>query len=276
LLRFLRWQIGSRLVPGAVAAPFVDDTRLLVLPGMTGATGSIYHGLHEFEDMGLVLHALRPGDLFVDIGSNVGSYTILAAGACGARVLAIEPNPATFVHLNDNVRLNDLERLVQTRNVAAGAATGVLEFSTDLDVLNHVISETDSAELPRTQVPVETLDSLLAGDAAFLIKIDTEGYETEVIGGALGTLSDPALVAVVMEMNDSGKRYGFDENKLHRLMLENGFRPFRYDPIDRAITPLEIEKKNLLAGNTLYVRDLEGLTARVRSAPRHSVNGVSL
>ena len=43
---FLAWQIGSRLVPGAVAVPFVNGARLLASPGMTGATGNVYAGLH--------------------------------------------------------------------------------------------------------------------------------------------------------------------------------------------------------------------------------------
>lgn len=262
------------MLPGAVAVPFVDDTRLLVLPGMTGATGNIYCGLHEFEDMGLVLHALRPGDLFVDVGANIGSYTVLAAGACGAHVLAVEPIPSTFAHLIDNVRLNNLQDLVQAKNVGLGAAPGMLRFSTDLDTVNHVLSAAETAEVPSLQVPVDTLDSLLAGDTPLLIKIDTEGYETEVIAGAERILSCPTTMAVLMELNGSGGRYGFDEEKLHRLMLEHDFRPFRYDPLARVLTPLET--KNLLSGNTLYVGNIEALRARVQSAPRHRVHGVSL
>ena len=92
LVRWLRWQLGSRLLPGPVLVPFVEHIGLLMRPGMTGATGNLYCGLHEFEDMALVLHALRPADLFVDIGANVGSYSMLAA-ATGAEVSAFEPIP---------------------------------------------------------------------------------------------------------------------------------------------------------------------------------------
>jgi hypothetical protein len=77
LRRFAAWQIGSRLVPGPVVVEFVGGTRLLVAPGQTGATGNLYAGLHELPEMAFVLHLLRPGDLFVDIGANIGSYTPL-------------------------------------------------------------------------------------------------------------------------------------------------------------------------------------------------------
>ncbi len=84
LWRYLSWQVGSRLVPGPVLVPFIEDIALLAEPGMTGATGNIYCGLHEFEDMAFVLHAIQPGDLFVDVGANVGTYGLLACAGGGA------------------------------------------------------------------------------------------------------------------------------------------------------------------------------------------------
>ena len=82
VLRFFRWQIASRLIKCSIAMPFVEDTLLLATSGMAGATLNWYNGLHEPREMGFALHLLRPGDLFVDVGANVGSYTVLA----GARL----------------------------------------------------------------------------------------------------------------------------------------------------------------------------------------------
>ncbi len=84
--RVFRWQLASRLLPGPIALPFVDDTWLFATRGMTGATGNWYCGLHEVAEMAFVLHLLRPDEHFVDVGANVGSYTILAGG--GGRRLA--------------------------------------------------------------------------------------------------------------------------------------------------------------------------------------------
>src|SRR5262245_41975942 len=96
--RVARWQIASRLVSGPIALPFVEGTSLLASSGMTGATGNWYCGLHEVRDMSFVLHLLRPGEKFLDVGANVGSYTVLAAGAVGAQVTSVEPVPRTFAH----------------------------------------------------------------------------------------------------------------------------------------------------------------------------------
>ena len=106
LKRWFFWQLGSRLVPGPVAVNFVNGARLLVKPGMTGATQNIYCGLQEFEEMAFLLHFLRKDDLFLDIGANIGSYTILAASSVGARTMAVEPIPITFSVLIENILLN--------------------------------------------------------------------------------------------------------------------------------------------------------------------------
>lgn len=94
--RFVRWQLATRLMPFPQLVPFVDNTVLVSERGMTGSTGNWYCGLHEVADMAFVLHALRPEDLFLDVGANVGSFTVLAAGAVGAKTVAVEPIPSTF------------------------------------------------------------------------------------------------------------------------------------------------------------------------------------
>jgi hypothetical protein len=78
--RVLRWQIASRLMEGPIAFPFANGTYLFASRGMTGATGNWYCGLAEYEDMSFVRDILKEGDLFVDIGANIGAYSILAAG----------------------------------------------------------------------------------------------------------------------------------------------------------------------------------------------------
>ena len=57
---------------------------------MYGATGNIYCGLHDFEEMSFLMHFLRAGDVFADVGVNVGAYSMLAASV-GARAIAFEP-----------------------------------------------------------------------------------------------------------------------------------------------------------------------------------------
>jgi len=268
--RFLRWQVGSRLLRGAVAVPFVDSTRLLVAPGMTGATQNIYCGLHEFEDMAFVLHALRPDDLFVDIGANVGTYTVLAAGAVGCRCIAFEPLPSTYDRFYDNIRLNDISALVTAHNMAIGPAPGRVRFTSSLDTMNHVLARAERDD-QSVEVSVEPLDHMLRGELPTVIKVDVEGYETEVLSGASDAFRNKSLLAVLIEFNGSGLRYGYDEAALHRRLLDWGFSAAWYDPFARTVSPQRLPRRT--SGNSLYLRDFDAVRARVGTARRFSVLG---
>lgn len=138
--RFLKWQLSQSIYPKTVVHTFTEKTRLNVKKGMTGATGNIYTGLHEFPDMGFVLHFLRKEDVFGDVGANIGSYTILASGHVGARTIAFEPIPETFYWLKKNIKLNQLEAKVHAFNIGLGSETGVLRFTATHDTVNYVLT----------------------------------------------------------------------------------------------------------------------------------------
>jgi FkbM family methyltransferase len=270
MLRLVSWQLGSRIASGPVTINFVNDAKLLVRPGMTGATGNIYTGLHEFEDMAFVLHVLRTSDLFVDVGANVGSYTILASAALGAKTIAFEPIPTTYGHLVDNIDLNGVHDLVIAHNIGVGAERGELIFTSSLDTVNHVLGAAES-DIASTKIAVNTLDETLGESRPTVIKIDVEGFETRVIDGAGKALSRDTLLAVVMELNGSGERYGFDESTLHARMLGYAFRPFTYSPFTRQL--LSLEGKKSTSGNTLYIKNLERVQERLVSAQPFTVLG---
>ncbi|MFZ2404897.1 MAG: FkbM family methyltransferase [Methylobacter sp.] len=269
MVRFAHWQIGSRLVGAPVVKHFVDRTRLLVSPGMTGATQNIYCGLHEFEDMSFVLHALRETDGFVDVGANIGSYTVLAGGVVGACCVSVEPIPGTFRHLLDNINLNGIGDLVVALNVGIGQESGSLRFTSKFDTVNHVLTESEE-DGGSIDVKMEKLDDVLSDFEPRIIKIDVEGFEADVIAGADKVLSRKSLFAVIMELNGSGERYGVDEDHLHKRMLEYGFRTFSYLPFERRLVVLD--GKNVHSGNTLYIRNEEEVLSRLRSAQKFMTN----
>ena len=267
LVRVVRWQIGSRIAPGPVALPFAESTRLLAVRGMTGATGNWYCGLHEHREMAFSLHLLRESDLFLDVGANIGSYTILASGVVGARSISVEPAPSTFIHLRENVALNDLAGRVRCWQVGLADRAGSLRFTNDFDTVNHVT--TPGEGVAGIEVPVTTLDELVGSDVPTLIKIDVEGYELPVLKGAQKTLANPRLLAVIMETNGSGERYGVKDDQLVSAMREHGFAMYSYNPFIRRLTRAEPTD-----GNTIFVRDADAVNARVIAARRFAlVNG---
>jgi FkbM family methyltransferase len=125
-----------------------------------GLTGNIYTGLHEFPEMGFLLHFLRDDDLFVDIGANAGCYTILASSAVGAEGIAFEPVPSTYRRLVENMRLNRLEEKVKCINKGVGAKDERIGFTSDQDTTNHALASGEQCGNTVT-VEVITLDAVL-------------------------------------------------------------------------------------------------------------------
>lgn len=266
----MNWQIGSRLVPGPVVVNFVNDSKLVVEPGMTGATGNIYAGLHEFSDMAFALHLLRAGDLFVDVGANVGTYTVLAA-AVGARAIAFEPIEKAFAQLNLNVRINDFDGLVDTLRIGVGSIQGIRKITTQLDTVNHFVANDERLCSGTCEVTVETLNRVLADKNPTLMKIDVEGAESEVLAGADRVLSNRSLLALIVELNGSATRYGRTDAEALDCILDYGFRPVAYEPKARELTL--IERQNQSSGNTVFTRDVDVVSERLKTAPTFSVLG---
>lgn len=270
--RLLRWQLASRLLPEAeFSLPFVNRTRMLV--NRSGATSNFYCGLHEPDEMGFTLHVLNPGDIFVDIGANVGAYSVLAAEA-GASVVAIEPIPDTWTRLTTNIRLNGFESLVTAYRVGLSDANGSLRFSTNKDSINHVLAPGE--DVPAVDVDVVTLDSLLGGRSPALIKIDVEGHELPVLRGAEKTLASESLLAVIVETNGSGVRYGIDDSDLYAFMMKRSFEPHAYRGTSRTLT--RVPDKGPLPENTIFLArtHMERTRALIGAAGRSKLVNASI
>jgi FkbM family methyltransferase len=261
LRRWAAWQIGSRIAPGAILVPFVNGTVLYATPGLKGVTGNIYYGLGEFEEMALTAHLLREGDLFVDVGANVGSYTVLASAVLGAWTEAFEPVPVTADILEMNIRLNGISDRVSVHRLALGAQPSEVRFTTDLDTCNHVAIGDEAGILVR----IETLDNVLRGKCPLLIKMDVEGYEPEVLKGAEATLGNPNLLAVIAETNGGYRCYGYELNDVLGPLTDLGFRSIEYNPHTRKAT--WAPQREHSRGNTILARDLQLVRNRLEAAP---------
>jgi FkbM family methyltransferase len=268
LRRFAGWQIQSRTFRHPVVYPFLENSRLIIQRGMTGATGNIYTGLHEFEEMMFLLHLLRPGDIFVDVGANIGSFTILASSVAQAKSISFEPVPATFLHLKHNVAINDIESSVELQNSGVGSEQGELSFTSGYDTMNHVVTDPSVNKTGTIRVDIVTLDEVLGSRIPILIKIDTEGFEMAVLQGAKSTLKKPAMMAIIVEINGSCHRYGIDEKDMHEYIIGQGYTPISYNPFERSYLIKSSFNPN---GNTIYLKNETEAGKRLKTARKFSV-----
>jgi FkbM family methyltransferase len=251
--RFVSWQIRSHMQE-EVIMPWIAGQRFAVRRGMAGATGNIYVGLSEFEDMMLALHFLRKGDLFLDIGANVGSYAILASGVCRANTWAFEPDPNAVRSLRRNVAINDLDELVTVYELALGNADGEILFTVGQDTGNRVASAGDTNV---RMVRQQCLDSLIGGrsHSIIMMKLDVEGHGEGVLRGAKSLLADDCLKIIVAEWPTAWIYEALRSHRFVRACYEPFDRKLRRQPEDIYSSP-----------NSLFVRDWEFVKSRVTTA----------
>lgn len=151
---------------------------------------------------------LRPRDTFLDIGANMGYYTVKAGTIVGpqGRVFAFEPNPELFPLLVDNIDINGFNGRVTSFALAAGAEAGssLLRVSPTNMGGGWVSAPGTPGASARDglRIGIDRVDALLPpGTLADVVKIDTEGFEPLVLRGMAETLARSPACALVVEIS---------------------------------------------------------------------------
>ncbi len=265
LARVWAWQLWRRTVRRPALIRCADGSLVLAPCWSRVAAVIAGTGLTERDDAVFVIDLLRAGDLFVDVGANIGFYTVVAARR-GARVEAYEPTPEAAAICEHVVELNKVGSLATIHQVACGASSGTTRFTTGLDISNHVVA----GDAPGIDVPMSTLDEQLAGlDAELcMLKIDAEGHDLDVLRGGVAAI-ERLRPAILVEIWTGG---GGPLAVLEPL----GYRPYIYDRASRELS--EISAGHHQGGNLLLVADanLETVRDRLRSARRPLLRAPSI
>jgi FkbM family methyltransferase len=162
-------------------------------------------GVWEPYETSLLLSLLQPGDVFVDVGANIGYFTVLAASVVGqgGAVFAFEPDPDNFSLLQASAELNGLHHRVTAveAGLAADAGDGRLYLSED-NLGDHQIYATDDGRGSRA-INLYNGSQYLAGklQRLDLLKVDTQGSEYQVMAGLLPLLQRlPYAPRIIIEL----------------------------------------------------------------------------
>lgn len=165
----------------------------LVLDRREWTADGIYRGLYERAESRIVEALLPPGGTFVDVGANIGWYTMVGAAAVGpsGTVIVVEPSPRCLASLRAGLG-NLPPGVVELHEVAAGSVAGsaVLLDPGD-DDHGGLGTLRPGAQGSSTTVPVRPLDEIIGTRTVDVVKIDVEGFEPQVLEGAVGLLADP-------------------------------------------------------------------------------------
>ncbi len=233
--RPLRYLFGLLLRVTRLSPLFTINTKRYQLRFFpTNLTATLFEDAAAREtDEAFIDFIVKPGDTVIDIGANVGTFSLAAARAAGPRgkVHSFEPHPRIYSYLLANVRLNSY-KTIRVQNLAIGNKNERRRLSDERsDDINHLV---DNNGVP---VAMRTLDSLFPGSQRLsLLKIDVEGYELYVLQGASQLLSRTDCV-YIESYGPNLRRYGFTTEDLRRKLVAAGFRLYRFKSNKVSLVP---------------------------------------
>lgn len=236
--RALGWQLRRLVVRRPLDITVFDGVRFRCYPDSRAAHTALSHrhGLSDFHEMNFLRDYLRPGDNFLDLGANVGLYTLLASKLVlpGGRIDSVEPDAKTAQRLRTNIELNSLSH-VHVHECAVGTSNGFVRFtSSSEDLTNHIPYADESASDVR-EVPSHRLDDLLGNVSYAAAKADLEGAEPLALQGAEKMLAASNPAVWLIEVNGRLRGYGWTEERLAGYLRERGYDLALYDASHREL-----------------------------------------
>lgn len=210
------------------------------------------------DDEHFLQKVLRPQDVYIDVGANIGTLALAAATLVGesGKVIAVEAHPGTFNSLQDNVRLNNFKNIT-TLNCAVGNRTGSAFFTNiNSDDQNKILMKSEKG----IKVPMDTLDNLLTNEKKInLLKIDVEGYEKFVLEGAGETLlkTDAVYFESWQEHFDE-----FDYSSAELLNMFYSLNFSLYQPMGNLLYTIMPDHISIGCQNLIAVKDIKAFCKR--------------
>jgi FkbM family methyltransferase len=170
--------------------------------------------------------AIRPGATVLDIGANIGSFSLIAARQAGpqGKVFAFEPGPDNFKILKRNIRLNKCSNTVAIPK-AVGDKSQVVTFSlAECPGVHSLFPPPHVPVLSTIKVDCITVDAFLNGESVDVIKMDIEGSEPYALEGMRQTVARSKALTLFVEMNPSSlSQAGFEPETLLAKLEGLGF-----------------------------------------------------
>ncbi|MBP9762650.1 FkbM family methyltransferase [Patescibacteria group bacterium] len=222
-------RVKQRL-PNGQAIRMVQGSPMLLNLNDQGISTELYlTGVHEANSTNFIRQELKPGMTIVEIGANIGYYTLLESKIIGetGKIIAYEPNPENFHALKINLMLNHLEERSECYPYAVGAESGTNLFYTASKGNLSSFAKRDDRLCDYKAIEVKTvaLDDVLHEKFDYF-RMDVEGYEWAILAGMKRILSAPdAPYGMYIELHSELLK-SFDQSaeSLVRLVGTYGYR----------------------------------------------------
>ena len=212
------------LFPDGLSVPLTGGLDVFVPPDPHFIGYIIGHDEHIAE---AIKQTISPGDVAVDVGANIGYFSMMMAGLAGTsgKIITYEPEVRNFHHLELNAfHASTVGISIDTVNAACGEREGSMRLSLGSESTLHMITRgVDDGAIPIRAVTLSAdLPRRLQTNEVRLLKIDVEGYEVEVLTGAEALIRAKCIEHILVEV--------FSTERAREVMqlLSVGYEKLRY------------------------------------------------
>jgi FkbM family methyltransferase len=202
----------------------------------------LYDPVHEPFETEIVCNLVKRGDVVLDLGANIGYYTLIFAKIVGAegKVFAFEPDPDNFSLLKKNIEINGYKNVILEQKAVSDKTGTVKLYLSEDNLADHRIYDShDGREF--IEIESVSLDDYFenVNDNIDFIKMDIEGAEPAAIQGMRSLLKRNQNVKVITELFPIAlSKFGIETSDFLKMFFNNGFKLYNLD---------ENEKKKELA-----------------------------
>jgi len=188
------------------------------------------NGVYGELDTKIIREEIHEGDIVIDVGANIGYYTLIFAQLVGksGKVIAFEPESKNFEILKKNVEINNYNNVILEPKIVSEKCGKMKLYVSDSDIVGHRIQKMGTLK-NFIEVESVTLDDYMEklnlDKKVNFIKIDVEGAEPKVLEGSNKILEKNDQLKIFTEFNrEVVKKYGIEPKEMIDLLYGNGFK----------------------------------------------------
>lgn len=223
--KLIIWRINKIFIKTSIIHTFFNELKIIVTPYSSYGALVFYLGLPDKQEMNYLLKQLNSSDIFIDVGANIGVYSILASYKIKkGKIYAFEPNVKILSDLKNNIQLNGIKNIEIISKIVSNHNKSELFESNDISEISS-ISKKSGKNIH--QISSITIDSFLKNEkikSVKLLKIDVEGAEGLIFEGAVKSLKSKIIKNIIFELNLNCTNFGHSPAKIISLL-----NSFNYD-----------------------------------------------
>jgi FkbM family methyltransferase len=254
ILKFVGWQFYKRITGRFVDLQLIPGVTIRCHPDSRSSAAVLYCGLYDYNEMNFLLRYLHADDSFIDVGANIGVYTLLAASIIqSGSIYSFEALPKNYERLKENLQLNQF-RQVKPYAIAISDHSGSVALNiAEGDSMPFITSVVTNSTVT---VPTDTLNHLLKTQpymSLTLGKMDIEGAEILALKGSTSLLQKQKPPVWILEINDAVNNFGYQRQDIPDFLKEYGYSLYTYNADSNQIFPITLEEQQ--GNNVLAIAD---------------------